>query len=74
MNLNKRLNELEAVNNPEKLPNIEIVLVDCVSQTKHPELFNKVPTGHATGKQMYRLEPKDPDFTCNCHCCENKTG
>ncbi|NBC04785.1 MAG: hypothetical protein GVY20_13905 [Bacteroidetes bacterium] len=73
MDLDHRLSKLEAVNNPEQLPDIEIVIVDCVTQAKHPERFNQVPAEYAHGidKQVYRLEPKDPDFTCNCHCCQN---
>lgn len=67
MKITYRLHRLEDICNPEKLPKIEIVLVDCVSQAKRPELFKKVIED--AERNTYRFEPKDSNFKCDCDMC-----
>lgn len=62
--LNNRLNKLEAVSNPDKLPTIERVIYDSSEQVKHPERFDKILIEEKTSEsgcntKLYELKRKD---------------
>jgi len=73
MTIDRRIEKLEAVNDPVKTPDIEITFVSCSQQVKNPELFRKVPNDITiAGKQTFRMEAIDPNFKCDLYCCEDK--
>ncbi len=73
MTIDKRIKHLEAVNEPMKIPDIEITFVSCSQQVKNPKLFRKVPDDiMIAGKQTYRMEAIDPNFKCDLYCCKDQ--